>query len=84
LLSVGPLAAAIAETFTGESRSVADAGEAAPVLAVMLRDGDTVLLKGSRGVGLERILDDLDELRAAPAGARPVPSSGAGSRSGRH
>jgi UDP-N-acetylmuramoyl-tripeptide--D-alanyl-D-alanine ligase len=83
LLSVGPLAAAIADAFPGESRSVGSAAEAAPVLAGMLRAGDTVLLKGSRGIGLERILEDLDELRAAPAGARAVAPETSGARSGR-
>jgi UDP-N-acetylmuramoyl-tripeptide--D-alanyl-D-alanine ligase len=48
---------------------VPDAGAAAGWLRGRLRDGDLVLLKGSRRMGLERILDVLDE-PAGPGAAR--------------
>jgi UDP-N-acetylmuramoyl-tripeptide--D-alanyl-D-alanine ligase len=60
LVTVGPLAAAMAgEAFGGETHSVPDAGAAAELLGVLLREGDTVLVKGSRGVGLERVAQAL-------------------------
>jgi UDP-N-acetylmuramoyl-tripeptide--D-alanyl-D-alanine ligase len=59
LLTVGGLADEIARTFTGESHTSADVREAAVLLAGLLRDGDTVLVKGSRGVGLERVVQSL-------------------------
>jgi UDP-N-acetylmuramoyl-tripeptide--D-alanyl-D-alanine ligase len=60
LVTVGPLAAAMAgEAFGGETHAVPDAGAAAELLGVLLREGDTVLVKGSRGVGLERVAQAL-------------------------
>jgi UDP-N-acetylmuramoyl-tripeptide--D-alanyl-D-alanine ligase len=60
LVTVGPLAAAMAgEAFRGETHSVPDAAAAAELLGVLLREGDTVLVKGSRGVGLERVAQAL-------------------------
>ncbi len=53
LVTVGPLAAAMADRFDGESYPVADAGEAAALLPELLAPGDVVLVKASRGVGLE-------------------------------
>jgi UDP-N-acetylmuramoyl-tripeptide--D-alanyl-D-alanine ligase len=55
LVTVGPLAAAMGETFGGEIHSVADAGEAAALTPELLQEGDVVLVKGSRGVGLELV-----------------------------
>jgi UDP-N-acetylmuramoyl-tripeptide--D-alanyl-D-alanine ligase len=65
LVTVGPLAAQMREGFAGESYATADAQAAAELIAGMLREGDTVLVKGSRGVGLERVLEGLRGDRAA-------------------
>jgi UDP-N-acetylmuramoyl-tripeptide--D-alanyl-D-alanine ligase len=59
LVTVGPLAAEMAGTFAGEAHSVPDAVAAAELLGTLLREGDTVLVKGSRGVGLERVAQAL-------------------------
>jgi len=70
LIAVGPLAAEMSRTFTGESRCVTDASAASGMLGGLLRDGDAVLVKGSRGVGLEQVVDTLRR-----AGERPVAAS---------
>jgi UDP-N-acetylmuramoyl-tripeptide--D-alanyl-D-alanine ligase len=59
LVTVGPLAAAIGEHFSGESQPVADAGEAAAIVPELLQSGDLVLIKGSLGVGLKQVCDAL-------------------------
>jgi UDP-N-acetylmuramoyl-tripeptide--D-alanyl-D-alanine ligase len=59
LVTVGPLAAEMREGFAGESYAVADAQAAGELLGGMLHERDTVLVKGSRGVGLERVLEML-------------------------
>ncbi len=64
LVTVGPLADAIAERFDGEVRSAPDAATAAELVPELLRSGDVVLVKGSRGVGLELVC------RALSAGVR--------------
>ena len=82
VVAVGPLAASIAAAFPGESHCVADAGAAARLLPQLLKPGDTVLVKGSRGVGLERVIAAL----ASEARPRTQPSPAAlaaGSGSGR-
>ncbi len=59
LVTVGPLAAAIADRFERESYAVSDAGEAAALLPELVQPGDVVLVKGSRGVGLELVCEAL-------------------------
>ena len=55
LVTVGPLAASIADRFGGETHAMADASEAAMVVPELLAPGDVVLVKASRGVGLELV-----------------------------
>jgi UDP-N-acetylmuramoyl-tripeptide--D-alanyl-D-alanine ligase len=64
LVTVGPLAAEMRREFGGESYAVADAGAAAELLQTLLDKGDTVLVKGSRGVGLERVAEALSAAQA--------------------
>jgi UDP-N-acetylmuramoyl-tripeptide--D-alanyl-D-alanine ligase len=55
LVTVGPLAASIAESFHGETHAASDAAEAAIIVPELLAPGDVVLVKASRGVGLELV-----------------------------
>jgi UDP-N-acetylmuramoyl-tripeptide--D-alanyl-D-alanine ligase len=59
LVTVGPLAAAMAPVFDGTSISVTEAADVAPALRPLLAPGDTVLVKASRGVGLEVVAPEL-------------------------
>ncbi|MCA1690121.1 MAG: UDP-N-acetylmuramoyl-tripeptide--D-alanyl-D-alanine ligase, partial [Actinobacteria bacterium] len=59
LVTVGAEAALAGESFPAEHRHARDAGEAARLVAGLVRDGDTVLIKASRGVGLEVVADAL-------------------------
>ncbi len=65
LVTVGPLAARMGEAFGGKRHEVADAGGAATLVRELLRPGDTVLVKGSRGVGLEVVAQDLQGAAAS-------------------
>ena len=71
LVTVGELAVAMAGAFGGESYPVADAAEAAAMLPELLQPGDTVLVKASRGVGLEVVAEALARRNRArrPGGA---------------
>ena len=59
LVTVGPLAASMLEAFDREGHAVADAGEAAALAAEIVEAGDVVLVKASRGVGLEVVAEAL-------------------------
>jgi UDP-N-acetylmuramoyl-tripeptide--D-alanyl-D-alanine ligase len=81
LVTVGPLAAEMSGAFVGEAHRVPDAQAAAELLPSLLRAGDTVLVKGSRGVGLERVVAALAaaaERTGESPGGDPVLAPGAG------
>jgi UDP-N-acetylmuramoyl-tripeptide--D-alanyl-D-alanine ligase len=59
LVAVGPLSASMPPAFGGESFVAADAGEAAALVATLVRPGDLVLVKASRGIGLETVAEAL-------------------------
>ena len=61
LVTVGPLARHIGATFEGgPQHHVDDARAAAALVPGLLEPGDTVLVKGSRGVGLEVVARALE------------------------
>jgi UDP-N-acetylmuramyl pentapeptide synthase len=47
------------DEFDGEGYAVADAREAAALIGDLIEPGDAVLVKGSRGVGLEFVAEAL-------------------------
>ncbi|HEX3765474.1 MAG TPA: hypothetical protein VHW23_42555, partial [Kofleriaceae bacterium] len=65
VVALGPLAAAIAESGGGE-HTTTPADAAARALA-RTRPGDWILLKASRGMRLERVLDELKAQATAQA-----------------
>jgi UDP-N-acetylmuramoyl-tripeptide--D-alanyl-D-alanine ligase len=67
LVAVGPLSAAAAAAFGGEAHVVPDAAAAAGLLPGLLAAGDMVLVKASRGVGLEAVVHALVDGASAAA-----------------
>jgi UDP-N-acetylmuramoyl-tripeptide--D-alanyl-D-alanine ligase len=63
LLAVGAHAGDYVRGFGGPAHEAADAAEAAEVVADLVREGDVVLVKASRGVGLERVTSALESAR---------------------
>jgi UDP-N-acetylmuramoyl-tripeptide--D-alanyl-D-alanine ligase len=59
LVTVGPLAAAMAGPFGGEAHVLPDASAAAELVTGMVQPGDLVLVKASRGVRLEAVTEAL-------------------------
>jgi UDP-N-acetylmuramoyl-tripeptide--D-alanyl-D-alanine ligase len=59
LIAVGPRSAAMLDAFDGDARAVADAAAAAALADELVGAGDVVLVKGSRGVGLEVVAEAL-------------------------
>jgi len=62
LVTVGPLAAHMLEAFGGEGHAVGDAAAAAQLAGRIAGPGDVVLVKGSRGVGLEVVAESLADV----------------------
>ena len=58
-IAVGPLMAKAADAFGGECIRVGSAEEAASALKERLGEGDTVLVKGSRAMRMERALENV-------------------------
>ena len=75
LYTVGELAATIArgarEAGLGDVRPLEAKTEAAAALRATLRSGDALLVKGSRALALETVLQELEALLAAEAGETP-------------
>ena len=59
LVTVGPRAMRMLDRYDGESYAVADASEAAGLAGEIVAAGDVLLVKGSRGVGLEVVAEAL-------------------------
>ena len=68
LVTVGPRAAKMLNAFDGESYAVGTAQEAAALAGDLLGPGDVLLVKGSRGVGLEVVAETLAEAERADGG----------------
>jgi UDP-N-acetylmuramoyl-tripeptide--D-alanyl-D-alanine ligase len=69
LVTVGELARSAGPTFGGENLyALNSAEEAAAQIASIVQPGDTVLIKASRGVGLEVVAEALCEVLPAAAG----------------
>lgn len=66
LISVGELAESYGGAFTGESRHAEDPEAAAHLVEEIANPGDTVLIKGSRSVGLERVGEVLIDISRSP------------------
>jgi UDP-N-acetylmuramoyl-tripeptide--D-alanyl-D-alanine ligase len=59
LIAVGPRSAAALDTYGGDAHAVRDAAAAAALAVELVGPGDVVLVKASRGVGLEVVAEAL-------------------------
>ena len=64
LITVGPLAATMADGYTAERHTVCDAAAAAELVSTLLQPGDAVLVKASNGVGLKLVCESLTAVTA--------------------
>jgi UDP-N-acetylmuramyl pentapeptide synthase len=76
LVTVGALATEIGAGFGEAGPALPDAEAAAATVPGLLEPGDTVLVKGSRGVGLERLSDALRTGALPGSAAGPVRGGG--------
>jgi UDP-N-acetylmuramoyl-tripeptide--D-alanyl-D-alanine ligase len=74
LVTVGPRAVAMLEAFDGDFYAVADAAEAAALVGELIEAGDVVLVKASRGVGLEVVAEALIAADDPSSGSSDDPS----------
>lgn len=58
-IAVGPLMGMAAEEFSGRSIKAGDAKEARRILLGEYRKGDAILIKGSRSMQMERVINDI-------------------------
>ncbi|MBE0426295.1 MAG: UDP-N-acetylmuramoyl-tripeptide--D-alanyl-D-alanine ligase [Nitrospirae bacterium] len=58
LIAVGPFMAFAASEFKGSTYKLGKADEAGKILKEICKKGDTVLIKGSRGMNMERVLEE--------------------------
>jgi UDP-N-acetylmuramoyl-tripeptide--D-alanyl-D-alanine ligase len=73
LVAVGPLSEEMAAAFPGETHRAADAREAAMLTAGLVGPGDVVLVKASRGIGLETVAEALAGTGAPSHGDASTP-----------
>jgi UDP-N-acetylmuramoyl-tripeptide--D-alanyl-D-alanine ligase len=72
LVAVGRLAPALADGFGAPTRLTRDAAEAAALVPEVVAPGDVVLVKASRGVGLELVCRALAVRADAASGSGPL------------
>ncbi|HTR45623.1 MAG TPA: UDP-N-acetylmuramoyl-tripeptide--D-alanyl-D-alanine ligase [Thermodesulfovibrionales bacterium] len=71
-IAVGPLMEMAAAEFSrgrGRTLTVSDSSEAGSALHAVCREGDTLLVKGSRGMLMEKVFDGWEEGPTVPAGS---------------
>jgi len=71
LVAAGPLSEEMAASFSGETHRAADAREAAAQAVELVRSGDVVLVKASRGIGLETVAEALRGAPTPPGASTP-------------
>jgi UDP-N-acetylmuramoyl-tripeptide--D-alanyl-D-alanine ligase len=81
LIAVGPRSTAMLDHYKGEVHAVADAAAAATLARELVEPGDVVLVKASRGVGLEVVAEALAAGRSEADAARSEARAGQRERS---